>query len=60
MTKLPADVLELPLEERATMALKAAVEKVLIAHARAGLPTYIWRGGRVVEMTPEELRAYSR
>ena len=59
MTKPPANVLELPLEERAEMALKAAVEKVMAAHAREGLPTYIWRGGRVVEMSLEELREHS-
>ena len=59
MTEPPANVLELPLEERAEMALKAAVEKVIAAHAREGLPIYIWRGGRVVEMSLEELRERS-
>jgi hypothetical protein len=59
MTKPPANVLELPLEERAEMALKVAVEKVIIEHAREGLPTYIWRDGRVVEMSREELRERS-
>ena len=43
MTKPPANVLALPLEERAEMALKAAVEKVIVEHARQGLPMYIWR-----------------
>jgi hypothetical protein len=57
MTKPPANVLELPLEERAEIALKAAVEKVIIEHARRGLPIYIWRDGRIVEVPPEELRA---
>jgi hypothetical protein len=59
MTKPPANVLELPLEERAEMALKAAVEKVIDEHAREGLPTYVWRDGRVVETSLEELRARS-
>ncbi len=59
MTKPPANVLELPLEERAEMALKAAVEKVIDEHAREGLPMYVWRGGRVVEMSLEELRERS-
>jgi hypothetical protein len=59
MTKPPANVLELPLEERAEMALKAAVEKVIDEHARDGLPIYIWRDGRVVEMSLEELRERS-
>lgn len=59
MTKPPGNVLELPLEQRAEMALKAAVEKVIIEHARQGLPIYIWRDGKVVELPPEELRAES-
>jgi hypothetical protein len=59
MTKRPKNVLELPLEERAEMALKAAVEKVIVEHARQGLPIYIWRDGKVVEMSQEELRERS-
>jgi hypothetical protein len=59
MTKPPANVLELPLEERAEIALKSAVEKVIMEHARRGLPIYIWRDGRIVEVPPEELRAES-
>ena len=57
MTKPPANVLELPLEQRAEMALKAAVEKVSVAHARLGLPIYIWRDGKVVEVPSDELQA---
>jgi hypothetical protein len=56
MKKPPANVLELPLIERAEMALNAAVEKVWGDHAREGLPIYIWRDGKVVEVSPEELR----
>jgi hypothetical protein len=59
LTKPPANVLELPLEEPAEVARKAAVEKVIAAHAREGLPIYIWRGGRVIEMSLEELREHS-
>ncbi len=59
MTKPPANVLELPLEQRAEMAFKAAVEEVIVEHARQGLPIYIWREGKVVELSPEELRAES-
>ena len=57
MTKPPANVLSLPLEQRAEMALKAAVERLIVEHARQGLPIYIWRDGKVVEVPPEELRA---
>lgn len=56
MTKLPANVLFLPLEERAQMALKAAIKKVIEEHARSGMPIYIWRDGRVVEVAGEDLR----
>jgi hypothetical protein len=59
MTKPPANVLDLPLEQRAEMALKAAVEKLIVEHARQGLPIYIWRDGGVVEVPPDELRAES-
>lgn len=57
MTKPPPNVLNLPLEQRAEMALKAAVERVIVEHARQGLPIYIWRDGKVVEVPPEELQA---
>jgi len=56
MIKPPPNVLDLPLEVRAEMALKSAVEQVIIEHARQGLPIYIWRDGQVVEMSVEELR----
>jgi hypothetical protein len=57
MTKPPANVLSLPLEQRAEMALKAAVEEVIVEHAHKGLPIYIWRDGKVVAVPPDELRA---
>jgi hypothetical protein len=56
----PPNVLELPLEERALMALKAAVENVIEEHAREGLPMYVWRDGKVVAVPAEELRVRSR
>jgi hypothetical protein len=56
MKKPPANVLELPLVERAEMALRAAVEKAMEEHAREGFPVYIWRDGEVVEISAEELR----
>jgi hypothetical protein len=57
MKKPPANVLELPLIERAEMALKAAVEKVWEEHAREGLPIYVLRDGKIVEVSPEEIRS---
>ncbi|MGO8788835.1 MAG: hypothetical protein ACLQVL_15835 [Terriglobia bacterium] len=56
MTKPPANVLKLPLEQRAEMALKAAVEKVIVERARQGLPMHIWRQGKIVELSPEEVQ----
>ncbi len=56
MTKPPANGLRLPLEVRAEMAFKAAVEKAFVEHARQGLPMYIWREGKIVELSPEEVR----
>jgi len=56
----PVNVLDLPLEERALMALQAAVEKVIEEHIREGLPLYIWRDGKVVAVPPEELRTLPR
>jgi hypothetical protein len=57
MKPLPPNVLELPLEVRAEMALKLAVEKLIEEHAREGRSIYIWEDGKVVEITAEQLRA---
>jgi len=55
MKEPPANVLELPLHERALMALEAAVERVWEEHAREGLPIYVLHNGKIVEVSPEEL-----
>jgi len=55
MIKPPANVLEMPLLERAAMAMKAAVEKVIEEHAREGLPLYVWCEGRAVAVPAEDL-----
>lgn len=59
MTKPPTNVLELPLEQRAEMALKAAVEKLIVEHVRQGLPIYVWKDGKVAEVPPEVLQSES-
>ena len=56
MSKVHPNVLELPIAERGLRALKTAVEKVIVEHARQGMPIYIWRDGEVVEVLPEQLR----
>jgi hypothetical protein len=60
MTKPPENVLELPLEDRAKMALKAAVEEVIIDHARSGAPMFIWRDGKVIAIPLDELKARAK
>lgn len=51
------DILELPIEVRAQMAMKDAVEKVIEDHIRSGRPIHIWQDGKVVEISADELRA---
>jgi hypothetical protein len=60
MISPPVNVLDLPVMERAEMAMKAAMEKVIEEHIREGLPLYIWRDGKVVAVPPEELRTLPR
>ena len=57
MKKLPADILKLPLSVRAEMALKAAVRKAIEEHIRNGLSIFVWRDGKVTEVSPQELAA---
>ena len=52
-----ANLLDLPMEVRAEMALKEAVEEVMQDHIRSGRPIHIWRDGKVVEVSAQELRA---
>jgi hypothetical protein len=56
MSKPSKAVLRLPIEKRAEIAFKIAVAKAIDEHARLGLPVYIWRGGRVVKLSPDEAR----
>jgi hypothetical protein len=47
---------DLSLHERADLAMKTAIEKLKLDHARRGLPLYIWQDGRVVEVSAEQLK----
>jgi|HubBroStandDraft_6_1064221.scaffolds.fasta_scaffold61117_2 hypothetical protein len=58
MISPPVNILDLPLEERALMALKEAVDEVIEDRIRLGLALYIWRDGKVVAVPPDELRPY--
>jgi hypothetical protein len=53
------EILKLPLEVRAEMAMKAAFEKVVEEHIRSGRPIHIWRDGKVVAVSAQELQAQS-
>jgi len=52
--------MDLPLERRALLALRAAVKKAIAERAREGLPVYVWSDGRVVELATRKIRARSR
>ena len=56
MNQVSKNILRLPLEKRAEIAFKEAVEGVIDEHARLGLPLRIWRDGKVVGLTAQELR----
>jgi hypothetical protein len=60
MRHIPKSILRLPLQKRAEMALREAVNGVIDEHARLGLPLYIGRDGKVVELSPAEVRALAR
>ena len=52
MSKASQDVMRLPIEKRAEIAFKVAVAKAIHEHARLGLPIYIWRNKKVVQLSP--------
>jgi hypothetical protein len=59
MIKEAPNVVKLPMPERGLMALKVAAKKAIAEQAREGLPIYVWRDGKVVEIFADELRARS-
>jgi len=56
MKRASKSVLRLPLEKRAEMAFREAVDEVIDEHARLGLPLHIWRNGKVVALSAQEVR----
>jgi hypothetical protein len=56
MKRAAKSVLRLPLEKRAEMAFREAVDEVIDEHARLGLPLHIWRNGKVVALSAQEVR----
>ena len=59
MKRVSRSILRLPLEKRAEMAFREAVEEVIDEHARLGLPLHIWRNGKVVALSAQEVRDHS-
>jgi len=60
MKKPRASILRLPLEKRAELAFQEAVQEVIAEHARLGLPLYVGRKGKVVKLSPNQVRRLSR
>jgi hypothetical protein len=57
-SKLPANIRKLPLGRRAELAIKVAVRKAITRRSQLGLPIFIWRNGKVVEMSAKEIREF--
>lgn len=55
MKKAAKTILRLPLEKRAEMAFKEAVEEVIDEHARLGLPLHILRDGKVASLSAQDV-----
>jgi hypothetical protein len=56
MSRVPQKVLDLPLEQRALLALKEGVRKAIAERRRLGLPVYVWSGGRVTDISSRRNR----
>ena len=60
MKRTHDSVLRLPMEKRAELAFREAVDEVITEHSRLGLPLYIGRNGKVVKLPPNKVRGFSR
>ena len=58
--RIGKDILRLPMEVRAEMAFREAVEEVIDEHARLNLPLYIWRNGKVMALSARKIRSRSK
>ena len=56
ITRPSEELLKLPLDVRAEMAMKSAVKKVIERAIRNGRSIHVWRDGKVVEITAKELK----
>jgi hypothetical protein len=61
MKRIPKNILRLPLEKRAEMALQEAIDGVIGENARLGLPLCVGGGdGKIVKLSPKKVRALAR
>ena len=60
MKRIRNSILCLPMENRAELAFREAVDDVIAGHARLGLPLYIGRNGKVVKLPPSTVHRLSR
>ena len=60
MKRNQKSILRLPMEKRAELAFQEAVAEVIAEHARLGMPLYIGRNGRLIRLSPTEVRHLSR
>jgi hypothetical protein len=56
MSRTPKNILKLPMEERALLALKDAVKEAIAERTREGLPVYVWKDGKVVDLNAHKSR----
>jgi hypothetical protein len=49
------EILQLPMEKRAEMAFREAVEEVMDEHVRPHLPIYVSHCGKAVALSPQEI-----
>lgn len=50
----------LPLQKRAELALREAVDEVISEHVRLRLPLFVGKNGKVVKLLPRNVRHLSR
>lgn len=50
----------LPLQKRAELALREAVDEVISEHVRLRLPLFVGKEGKVVKLSPRNVRHLSR
>jgi hypothetical protein len=54
MITVSPEVLALPTQERAALAMQEVFKKAVEEHVREGLPMYVWRDGKVLAVPAEE------